>query len=115
MNPSRPGGRRSPDGEAASGAVEERTIHVGEELRVSVPSNPTTGYDWHVDFPSDRLRLERREHSRSSARIGAGGTTRFLLRAVRTGTASVHLRYLRPWEGRPVDERWIRVRIEPKG
>jgi predicted secreted protein len=95
-------------------AEEQRTVSVGERFSFALPANPTTGFDWQVDFPPELIRLESREHTRSSDLIGAGGTTTITLSALRAGEAVVRLRYLRAWEGRPVEERSVRVRVEPK-
>lgn len=90
-----------------------KELVVGQRFTLDLPSNPTTGFDWQVEFPPDRLRLERRKYARGSDRIGAGGTTTFTLGATAPGTATVRFRYLRIWEGHAVDERVVHVRITP--
>ncbi len=92
---------------------ERRNVRVGDGFTIALPANPTTGYDWQVEFPPELLRYAGREHTRSSDRIGAGGTTTITLSALRAGDATVRLRYLRVWEGRPVKERRVEVHIEP--
>ena len=92
---------------------ERRDLSVGEKFTVSLPSNPTTGFDWQVEFPPEQLRLDRREYDRDSDLIGSGGTTTFTLSGLKPGEAVVRFRYLRVWEGKPVDERVVHVKIAP--
>ena len=93
--------------------VEEvrRFVAVGATTTVELPANPTTGYDWQVEFPPDLVRLESRAHVRSSELVGAGGTTTFTFRALAVGDATLRFRYLRVWEGTPIDERSVHLAI----
>lgn len=92
---------------------ETRSAEVGRPFEVSLPSNPTTGYDWQVAFPPELFRLEGRRHVRSSERIGAGGTTTFTFLPLAPGEGILRFRYLRLWEGQSVDDREVRVRVAP--
>lgn len=92
---------------------ETRTVPLGGRFTIDLPANPTTGYDWQVAFPPERVRLEGREHVRDSDRIGAGGKTTFTFRALSVGEATLRFRYLRVWEGTPIEERVVTVRVQP--
>ncbi len=92
---------------------EENTVdaRVGEEFSITLPANPTTGYSWQIDVPTDLLELVDREYVRSSDRIGAGGRESIRLRPRAIGDAVLVCRYRRPWEDRAVEERRLLVRI----
>jgi inhibitor of cysteine peptidase len=76
-------------------------VHPDDVIVVRLEENPTTGYVWAVDktdeeivtLQSSRLLLPQ------EPKIGEGGTRVFTFRAETTGTASIHLKHWREWEG----------------
>ncbi|EQD78709.1 lipoprotein [mine drainage metagenome] len=84
---------------------------VGEEFSIALPSNPSTGFSWQIEVPAERLELLHREYVHSSHLIGAGGQEMLRFRARVVGEAMIVCKYLRPWEGRAVEERRFSVRI----
>lgn len=93
--------------------IEARDARVGKAFAVALAANPTTGFDWQIAFPPELVRLEGRTHVRSADRVGAGGTTTFTLTPLRPGDAELRFRYLRIWEGVPLEEHIVRVHIAP--
>lgn len=91
--------------------TEGKRVRVGEAFAISLPANPTTGYDWQVEISSGSVVLLRRDHHRSADRIGAGGTTTFTFQATAPGEAVLRFRYLRPWEGPAVEERVVPILV----
>lgn len=85
---------------------------VGATVVLELESNPTTGFDWVMKIPEELIRLESKEHVRSADRIGAGGITRFTLRALAPGTATVRGTYERSWEPTPVERRTWTIVVE---
>lgn len=97
------------------------TLHPGELLRISLPANPSTGYDWHViSMPDAHLKLIEQEFMPGSdtLRVGAPGVTVLVFRAVSpTGRVSgnLELGYFRSWEGASTAEKRyaLRITVEP--
>lgn len=73
---------------------------VNQEFDVTLDSNPTTGYQWHVTSIDETIvRLVNDEYvPPESALVGAGGKQVFTFEALKEGTTSIELEYARPWE-----------------
>ena len=74
-----------------------------QELIVTLPSNPSTGYHWDMELTGfavlDRIGDEQFvPTANSGGAVGAGGTTTWRFRAARTGTDLLRFAYRRPWE-----------------
>lgn len=77
---------------------------VGDEITISLCSNPSTGFGWEDPVIGDPAVLEvvsseYREQTASPSVVGAAGTQRITLRAAAAGASTVTLAYSRPWEG----------------
>lgn len=92
-----------------------QTISTGQELTISLDSNPTTGYRWAVDgaVPPQLEQLGEPEYAAGSNAIGAGGveTWRFVGKALGTGT--LKLKYWRSFEptAAPADVYQVEVEV----
>jgi predicted secreted protein len=74
-------------------------IHVGDELEVILPGNPTTGYVWEVSsLDSSILMLGKAEFIANNKSIGSGGMEIIKFHAIAAGTSSVSLIYHRSFE-----------------
>ena len=73
---------------------------VGEEFLIALDSNPTTGYDWEVDYDVNVLTLVNKEYdtAKCPGLVGAGGTQYFTFKALKDGTTKITLNYKRSWE-----------------
>jgi inhibitor of cysteine peptidase len=93
-------------------SVEENDASVtaspGNRIVVTLPENPTTGYQWTVEALAGPVELESAPMKMPDrARPGAGGEREIVLRAGPSGQANVTLRLRREWEGdQPGDERF---------
>ena len=79
-------------------------VKPGERFAISLESNPTTGYKWHLPDIQEKniLALIGSKYYPSGARlIGAGGRERWVFRASGPGKVSLHFKYFRPWEKDP--------------
>jgi inhibitor of cysteine peptidase len=82
-----------------------QTLRPGGILRVTLPANPTTGYDWHViTLPATHLELLGQEFLTppDSQRVGAPGETVMEFQAKSPeaeGAGTLELGYFRSWEG----------------
>jgi inhibitor of cysteine peptidase len=77
------------------------TLSRGDELVVSLTSNPSTGYTWRIarDDPARLKPLGAPSYERPSESIlGGAGRQVFRFRAESSGTAALTLDYSRPWE-----------------
>jgi inhibitor of cysteine peptidase len=72
-------------------------VAAGDELIVTLPENPTTGYRWELDSPSAALVLERDE-PRAGRVPGAGGVRVLAFRAAAAGRVRLSLQLRRAWE-----------------
>ena len=87
---------------------------VGEPFTISLPSNPTTGYAWTMDYDNVLLSVEEAEFQPSasnSIRLGAGGTSVFVFTPLHMGKTTIRFVYKRPWENIVADTRAFYVEI----
>jgi inhibitor of cysteine peptidase len=81
----------------------EVEIAQGNTLVVTLFSNGTTGFSWDENARiADTGIIQQLEHQYIGAEtnaLGAPGVEQWTLKAVNTGTTTVHMEYGRPWEG----------------
>lgn len=87
-------------GQEANGR--QLSISKGQVFRIQLPSNPTTGYDWHMDKINLRyFRFINSGFSHSTRKlVGAPGKKWFEFKALRAGNCNLRLLYYRSWEGK---------------
>jgi inhibitor of cysteine peptidase len=77
-------------------------MQVGEELVISLESNPTTGYTWQLIEPLSSILVQEGEveftQQGEEGLVGAGGVEVFRFSAEQAGTATIQMGYLRVWE-----------------
>ncbi len=75
-------------------------LNRGQQLRITLSENVTTGYSWKLTAPCENiLRLEHDETAPApSAALGAPRLRNWLLSAVAEGQCELHFEYTRPWE-----------------
>jgi inhibitor of cysteine peptidase len=78
------------------------SIAKGQVFRIKLASNPTTGYDWHMDQLNLRyFRFINSGFNRPTSKLmGAPGKKWFEFKAVKAGNCSLSLLYYRSWEGK---------------
>lgn len=89
--------------------------HVGDDVVVRLPENPTTGHVWSPALEPDHLSLQSDDYVPgmiTSTRPGAGGERVFRFRADRPGEGALRLELRRPWESRAVDQVEVSVTVE---
>lgn len=88
-------------------------IGVGEQFVIALESNPTTGYEWKVDFDETLLKLAQSDFTAPrTSLIGAGGEQRFTFKGVKTGKTEVTLTYKRQWEQDFADQKVFAISIK---
>lgn len=96
--------------------VELIRARVGEPFTISLPSNPTTGYNWTADYDYVLLKLGEAEFEEASAsqkamRVGSGGTQVFEFTPISPGKTTIYFVYKRSWENIVADTRSFLVEI----
>jgi inhibitor of cysteine peptidase len=92
-------------------------LAVGQELALQLEANASTGYRWELGTPVPEVLSvvdggTYREALDPEARVGSGGSTSFVFRAVRPGKGVLDLVYRRPWESGVAPARSTRVEVE---
>ncbi|WP_309628152.1 protease inhibitor I42 family protein [Brevundimonas sp.] len=96
-------------GEAAVGEVQgvrdgRTTLAVGQTLRISLPSNATTGYAWTLSGSNIEILNpgtpfgEEVTDPHEPGMVGVGGTTSWRFLAAQPGTVRLSFAYRRAWE-----------------
>ena len=96
---------------AAQTSITQTTeMAVGDQLKVTLCSNPTTGFAWQEPEISDAAVVNLADKSfgapvaGESPVVGAAGTDDFTFKATAKGTSTVVLRYSQPWVGGTASE-----------
>ena len=94
-------------------------MQVGQQLAVTLPSNPSTGYRWEVETIDEGLLRQQGEpeyqalESAANALPGEGGTETFRFEALGMGEAPLRLFYRRPSdEGEPAEIFFLMIIIQ---
>ena len=90
---------------------------VNEPFTISLPANPTTGYEWKADYDYVLLKQENAEFERATTetkRVGAGGTSVFVFLPIKPGKSTIYFVYKRSWENIVADTRAFHVEISAK-
>ena len=79
-----------------------KQLHIGQQLIVSLPSNPTTGYRWAIqDSAGGVLRSlgpEVYSSSDNGQLLGSGGKSTWRFQVFAAGTGRLRLTSQQPWE-----------------
>jgi inhibitor of cysteine peptidase len=75
-------------------------LHIGDNLEVTLPGNPTTGFQWEVSAVNTAILRSTGEpiFEPSSSAVGGGGRITFRFEAVGIGQTGLTLNYHRPFE-----------------
>ena len=91
---------------AAQKSITQTTeMSVGDQVKVTLCSNPTTGFSWQEPEISDAATVSLADKTfgapvaGSGQVVGAAGTDYVTLKATAKGTSTVVLRYSQPWAG----------------
>ncbi|WP_327120310.1 protease inhibitor I42 family protein [Nocardia sp. NBC_01730] len=98
---------------------QERGLHAGQRLVVTLPSNPSTGYSWRIAELDDALvKLDGVADFEPDPTVpvapGSGGSTVWTFVGAGTGVAQLTMDYARPWEqGMEPTERFsLTIKVE---
>jgi inhibitor of cysteine peptidase len=81
----------------------EIAVSAGDSFKVSLESNPTTGFSWPEQAQvNDTAVLKQMNHEYvepDSELMGAPGQEVWTFKALKKGTATISMEYSRTWEG----------------
>jgi inhibitor of cysteine peptidase len=94
-------------------------MQVGQQLAVTLPSNPSTGYRWEVETIDESLLLQQGEPEYQPLGItgtpmpGEGGSETYRFEAVSRGEAPLRLFYRHPSDdGEPAEIFFLMIKIQ---
>lgn len=76
-------------------------VVAGEEFKIKLESNPTTGYKWELGKPLNRYYvrfLSSKYVPPEKQYVGAPGDEIWTFRSRVKGKTKIHFKYIRPWE-----------------
>jgi inhibitor of cysteine peptidase len=74
--------------------------HRGDYIAVDLPTNPSTGYDWHIEELDQRVVAFRSKYYYGfSGLYGSSGRVVWLFEVIGHGRTGLVLKYYRIWEG----------------
>jgi inhibitor of cysteine peptidase len=75
-------------------------VRVGDEVRISLPENASTGYRWAIDrYDENIIEALGSEPRYPAGAVGSGGEIAFTFKARKAGTGEIALKHWRHWEG----------------
>ena len=89
------------------------SLRDGQSLKITLASNPSTGYSWKIVSidPALLKQVGEKEYIHESNRKGGGGHTIFRFRGTGKGKLSLKLAYYRGWEKNSPYEKTFTVTI----
>ena len=92
----------------------KQTLAVGQQLRVTLDANPTTGYQWAVDgsLPAQLTQVGSAAYTSHSTAIGGGGSDLWTFVGASTGTGSLKLKYWRSFEPTATPVKTFEVQVD---
>ncbi len=87
----------------------------GQDITITLESNPTTGFDWYISENSKIGNLElinKNYKAETTDKVGVGGEQIFTFKATGKGTANLIIEYKREWEEGKSPEETFEVNIK---
>ncbi len=94
--------------------VEIIRAKVNESFTISLPANPTAGYEWKADYDYVLLKQESAQFEGAASetkQVGAGGTSVFVFLPIKPGKSTIYFVYKRSWENIVAETRAFHVEI----
>ena len=75
------------------------SLPVGEEVRIEVEENPTTGFRWELEAePSNAVDVLKSTFNRQLSGVGASGSRVWVVRLTRPAHVLLQAHLRRPWQ-----------------
>ncbi|KNE60892.1 hypothetical protein AMAG_06653 [Allomyces macrogynus ATCC 38327] len=109
-------------GNASHGINQNLNATVGDDFKIMLDSNATTGYQWEYVgpiniAPNNVVRMTSSEYQNAAApagMVGVGGKQIFHFVATAPGADLISFNYKRSWEKAPVETYTVSVRVSPR-
>lgn len=77
-------------------------VIMGNSFKIKLPSNPTTGFDWHFEGLDAKsfMVVSSGFNPPNTKLVGAGGVDWWEIKALKPGQHKIRLLYYRVWEGK---------------
>ena len=98
--------------EDTQGAI---NVKKGDTFKITLKSNPTTGYQWNADFDETLIQLVNTSYKADEPQLmGSGGIEIFEFKVIGSNTdTNINFSYARPWESvPPIDEKSFEIKIK---
>jgi predicted secreted protein len=92
------GGGSSASKPKVYGAGDSITVKNGATFVIALEANPSTGYSWQATANANVQFESSKQVQGTSNAIGASGTQQLTFKAVQTGSSTLTLNYLRPFD-----------------
>ncbi|MXF08824.1 protease inhibitor I42 family protein [Escherichia coli] len=92
----------------------QKTVALGKMMDISLPANPTTGYDWIVRRLPEQLVLTGMDYQPDDCpegTTGCGGTEILHFKTVKPGEGNLVVQYVRLWENLSDDAHSIVIKV----
>ena len=93
-------------------------VNTRDTVKITLPSNPSTGFSWELAGISDPAVLKQDGESEyvlpESSALGATGQEIWTFRVQKRGTSSISLAYSQPWAGGTKGEWTIKIEVKVK-
>ncbi|UCC18174.1 MAG: protease inhibitor I42 family protein [Promethearchaeota archaeon] len=86
-------------------------VKLGDIFKISLDSNPTTGYQWELKFDPNYLQLEDRTYIPSNSKLGGRGREYFSFKSLKNGKPKITMQYKRSWESTEIKKEVFFVEI----
>ncbi len=86
-------------------------VKLGDVFKVSLGSNPSTGYRWDADFDTSFVELKEKSYMPLSPKLGGGGTEHFSFLSLTRGKATITMQYKRSWEEKVIKKEKLVIEI----
>jgi len=98
--------------EDTQGAI---NVKKGDTFKITLKSNPTTGYQWNADFDETLIQLVDTSYKADEPQLmGSGGTEIFEFKVIGSNSdTSIKFGYARSWDSvPPIDEKSFEIKIK---
>jgi len=92
----------------------QQALAVGQQLKITLDSNPSTGYRWAVDgaVPPQLQQVAEASYDGTANMPGAGGTEVWTFVGKSAGTGALKLKYWRSFEPTATPVRTFKVSVD---
>ncbi|MDR1800582.1 MAG: protease inhibitor I42 family protein [Lachnospiraceae bacterium] len=83
------------------------SVKAGETFTISLDENPTTGYQWAYEISDEGVISPDADEYKDADKgnvVGGGGTRTLSFKGLKSGNATITLKYTRSWEENPTDK-----------